>query len=86
MGETIISAGSNVINYTEQLNELLEYMDTLGVMMIIILFVSIFTLLKKTNHSYEIRMAKWEIKDKLSDIHTELKTLNKNIEKLINKE
>lgn len=46
---------------------------------IIVVILALILIFKKTNHSYEIRMAKWDVVDELKEIVDEIKTLNKTL-------
>lgn len=84
MGETFISP--NTMDYLKRLDTLVKYVDGLGYLMITVLVIMMCILFfKKTNHSHEIKMAKFAIDTDLKDIKNELKKINENIKKLIDK-
>ena len=78
--------GETIMNENEMLATLAVNVDYIAMFnFMIVIILAIILLFKKTNHSYEIRMTKWDIVDVLKEIRDEIKTLNKNVEKLIDK-
>ena len=74
------------MNENEILATLAVNVDYIGIFIfIIVIILTLILLFKKTNHSYEIRMTKWDIVNVLKEIRDEIKTLNKNVENLIDK-
>lgn len=74
------------MNENEMLASLAVNVDYISLFVfIIVVILTLILTFKKTNHSYEIRMTKWDIVNVLKEIRDEIKTLNKNVEKLIDK-